>query len=96
MTLTLEKKIEIVNAINTAVAKGHTVKTGGSMMTYGASMHQGSMVYVDRLLENPLHFSMRAIRQDHRIVIESETEVIYEPPHTQNDEGAFGKYPYNQ
>jgi len=26
MTLTLEKKIEIVNTINTAVAKGYTVK----------------------------------------------------------------------
>ena len=81
MALTLEKKLEIVNAVNTAIAEGRKVQIGDFVLANGVLINRyGSLAYVDRLKANPEHYAVLTINENRRIAILGEVEVIYEPP----------------
>ena len=46
MELTLEKKLEIVNAVNTAIARGHGVKVGPTFVAGAFFSNKGQIVYI--------------------------------------------------
>jgi len=81
--ITLEKKIEICNAINTAIAKGFTVKTPRRTI-YGANVYDGKLRFITRLLDTPGECNFCVSSTLPRIVavksVDVEVEAIYEPP----------------
>ena len=80
-TLTLEKSIEICNAINTAIAKGYTVKVKVHWITVGAIISKKRLVFVHRLEEPPncCHLIRFISEQLITATKGSETIVIHEP-----------------
>ena len=86
MTLTLEQKIDLCNAVNTAVAKGHAVLHGNQLIE-GMMVRHGRLVVPTAQPDKPGHFIWCGFHGDdptQRIAIvkpaEKEIDVIYEPP----------------
>ena len=81
---TKEQQIEICNAINTAMARGFTVKAGEHVIEGGAIIHNGALLHMPRLADGEIRLPLTRIPDDGRIVViqttEVEVDVIYEPP----------------
>jgi hypothetical protein len=79
--LTLEQKIAICNAVNTAIAKGYIVKNEGHPIL-GVIAHKDTLLYIQEIWDNGKKI-LYAYRDEStsRIVAvkEVEVDVIYEP-----------------
>jgi len=82
--LTLEQKIALCNAVNTAVAKGHTVKAGKSVI-HGMVIRGGTILYLEERFGEKNIMSFRTYSASLRRItivkpVEIEIDVIYDPP----------------
>lgn len=79
--LTLENKIELCNAINTAIAKGYTVKAGDLVVEYGVIITHDKLVSIHQDIDNSFRYVMHHL-PNRRVIaykIEQELDVLYEP-----------------
>jgi len=84
MSMTLEQKLRICHEVNTAIARGYTVKIGSTILENGLFVRNNHIVTSIPLHDKPQHCIVVPISTTKRIVIEDESFVIYDPNSADN------------